>query len=263
MADSRESVTFDRAASFYDRTRGFPEGIDRKAAALMASVAGITDESVVVEIGVGTGRIALPLAERSGVYIGVDLSASMLSVLQSKRADYADADIRPICGDVMRLPLADSCADFAVLVHILHLIPDPMAAVTELARILKAGGAAVAGWNRQRAPSLAAMDSAWERVTGNRMAYDELDASVLWLRQAGGRLRAEEQLRYFTAITPAERLETFRQRIFSSMWDIPEAIWREGVAAAEAAMHANYPDPHMPHVIEHTFFTAVYDGLEF
>jgi ubiquinone/menaquinone biosynthesis C-methylase UbiE len=68
-----DSVVFDRAASFYDETRGFPPGEERSIAALISRVGHLGPDSRVFEIGIGTGRIALPLARHVRAVYGIDL----------------------------------------------------------------------------------------------------------------------------------------------------------------------------------------------
>lgn len=78
---SAQAVNFDRAAAFYDETRGFPIGVERQVAQLITKTAGLTPESRVLEIGIGTGRIARPLAQYVRGIVGVDLSRAMLQRL--------------------------------------------------------------------------------------------------------------------------------------------------------------------------------------
>jgi SAM-dependent methyltransferase len=87
-------------AGFYDRIFPPGEGAEQTAALLARLHSG--DGLPALELGVGTGRIALPLAERIGEVVGVDLSGDMLDVLRARapRAVTAvHADMRTYADD--------------------------------------------------------------------------------------------------------------------------------------------------------------------
>jgi hypothetical protein len=78
----RESVRFDRAAEFYDETRAHSEDLALATTELLASE--LRGRGRILEIGVGTGLIALPL-DRVGIPMGgLDLSAPMVGKLVEK-----------------------------------------------------------------------------------------------------------------------------------------------------------------------------------
>jgi SAM-dependent methyltransferase len=79
-------------AGFYDRI--FPPGAGAEQTAEM--LAGLHGGGPALELGVGTGRIALPLAERTGEVVGVDLSSDMLDVLR----DRAPRAVTPVEADM-------------------------------------------------------------------------------------------------------------------------------------------------------------------
>src|SRR5512140_1168714 len=96
-----DSIVFDRAADYYDETRGFPPGIEGHVANLIKTAGNLTPSSRVIEIGIGTGRIALPLSAHARAIYGVDLARPMLHRLLSKRQS------QPVSvaeGDITRLP---------------------------------------------------------------------------------------------------------------------------------------------------------------
>jgi SAM-dependent methyltransferase len=128
-----QSVSFDRASEFYDATRGLPAAVrDAVADVLAAELAG---RRRVLEIGVGTGRIAVPLAERGVDVVGIDLSAPMLQKLRAKTGAVPVA-----VADATQLPLAASSVDAVLACHVLHLIPPWRHAVDEAVRVLRPGG---------------------------------------------------------------------------------------------------------------------------
>src|SRR3954465_9664758 len=83
---SSSVVSFDRAATFYDRTRSIPAGaMDQVVEQLLGELDG---RGPALEIGVGTGRIALPLRKAGVAITGIDVSIAMMRVLVSKTAGH-------------------------------------------------------------------------------------------------------------------------------------------------------------------------------
>src|SRR5450432_4029179 len=139
-----ESVAFDRAADYYDNTRGFPPGVEKGVGALIAQTGRLTASSRVLEIGVGTGRIALPLSSHVGSYYGIDLARPMMDRLTAKRKH---EPIYLVQGDVTRLPFPTAAFDAVIAVHVFHLIPGWRDVLGEVARVLRPGAPLLHGWN--------------------------------------------------------------------------------------------------------------------
>src|SRR5258708_36331973 len=78
------SISFDPVAYAYDTTRGYPPGIEQSIASSLEQAAQATEQTAFIEVGVGTGRIAIPLASLGHTYTGVDISEKMLAQLESK-----------------------------------------------------------------------------------------------------------------------------------------------------------------------------------
>ena len=91
-----------------------------------------------LEIGVGTGLVALPLAEAGVPIVGVDISGPMLAKLVEKAGGRPPFPL--VVGDATRLPFADGGFGAALLRHVLHLIPAWERAVAELARVVTRPG---------------------------------------------------------------------------------------------------------------------------
>ena len=86
--------------------------------------------------GIGTG-LDLPLLPPVHRYVGLDLTRAML---QRGRARQGGLRLELVQGDAMRLPFVDACFDCAVLHLIVAVVPDPLAALRECARVVKPGG---------------------------------------------------------------------------------------------------------------------------
>jgi ubiquinone/menaquinone biosynthesis C-methylase UbiE len=150
------SVVFDRAADYYDETRGLtPEAMARTVAVLTPELA---PRGLCLEIGVGTGRIGLPLY-RSGVAMtGLDLSRPMMFKLIEKAA----GDVFPLVqGSATQLPFRDDTFGAGLIVHVLHLIPEWRSALDELVRVIRPGGAIVSSIYDDEEQEL----SMWEEMT--------------------------------------------------------------------------------------------------
>lgn len=131
------SVSFERAADVYDRTRlTDPDALARALDVLD----GLLPAGRVLEIGVGTGAIAIPLAERGHRVIGLDLSTAMLERLRAK--DPMDTVVVGIA-DATRLPVADAAFPAGYCRWVLHLMASWRDAVRELCRVVVPGGVVV------------------------------------------------------------------------------------------------------------------------
>ena len=98
----------------------------------------------VVDVGTGTGILAIELAELGLDVIGIDRSPTMLAEARSKRPAGPGAGTLELQqGDAHALPLADASVDAAFAHMVLHSLEDPARAVLEMARIVRPGGQVV------------------------------------------------------------------------------------------------------------------------
>lgn len=135
-----QSISFDRAADYYDATRSLPaDHADDVMQILTTELAG---RERCLEIGVGTGRIALPLHERGVDMAGIDLSPQMLAKLVANAGGHAPFPIA--VADATHLPFAVATYDAVLASHVFHLIPAWREAADEAIRVLRPGGAILA-----------------------------------------------------------------------------------------------------------------------
>jgi SAM-dependent methyltransferase len=229
------SVAFDRAAEYYDATRAWsPEAQTKTIEVLNRELA---PRGRVLEIGVGTGRIGLPLY-RSGVDMtGLDLSRPMMSKLLEKAAD----DPFPLVeGDATKLPFRDDAFGAGLIVHVLHLIPQWRAALDELVRVVGPGGAIVIsiGDDKDEEPSM------WEDMTAQFRKEaglperfpgfsrsDEIDAAMASL---GGKPRELERVPERKPRTAREIADLMESGKFSFTWGVSEQTLHAAAARLKA-----------------------------
>lgn len=99
-----------------------------------------------LEAGIGTGRIAIPLLERSDVtLVGVDLSPEMLEIARKKSLALRPKQ-KPILleADLHKLPFCKEIFDFILCISTLHYA-DAEIVLKEFFRILRPGGSLILG----------------------------------------------------------------------------------------------------------------------
>ena len=134
--DTREY--FDAVATEWDEMRRqfFGEGVRRASIAAAAVRPGM----MVADVGTGTGFLAELALDAGARVIGIDISEGMLAQVRSR---FAGRPFEARSGDTAALPLADGEVDAVLGNMVLHHAEDPPAAIREMARALKPGGALV------------------------------------------------------------------------------------------------------------------------
>ncbi|MFP5451675.1 MAG: class I SAM-dependent methyltransferase [Thermoleophilia bacterium] len=103
----------------------------------------------VVDIGCGTGNVAIQAAQAGARVTGVDLAPEMLAQARVN-ADAEGLAIAFIEGDAEDLPLADASADVAVSSFANMFAPRHEIAASEMLRILRPGGRfGMAAWSAE------------------------------------------------------------------------------------------------------------------
>lgn len=124
----------------------------------------------VLEIGIGSG-LNLPFyGNAAETILGLDPSAALLSMAR-RRAGEAGVRTDLLLGSASDIPLEDATLDTVVMTWTLCSLPDPLAALREMRRVLKPAGAllfvehglspesTVARWQHRLTPL-------WRRISG-------------------------------------------------------------------------------------------------
>ncbi len=235
-----ERLSFDRVASIYDETRGLSPRV-------MSHVLGIlVDELLgknVLEVGVGTGRYAVPL-QKSGIrVVGVDISQKMVEHGVRKGLHHV------VLADGARLPFLPRTFDLATTNHMLHLVPDWQEVLLEIARVTRDSYFSILEVARHKATLHAEYD---EIVRG--LGY-EWSAPGMHERDLPKLLPPDVVMPVgpFDEILPADwLLDELEHRAFSSQWTVPEALHRQAIHRLRE--HWKGRDIHHEYSLEITFW---------
>ena len=223
-----ELKSFDRVAEVYDETRGLPADISAEIASGMAKIfRDVGTAPRVLEIGIGTGRMAVPLAAMGVRVAGIDISPKMLKLLLEKRRD-----LDVMLAEAMRPPLRPGSFDGVLFVHILHLVPDAEATLRAALTLVRGGGVAILGGDDRRgglpAQADAMIASATLEIAGVDIAGRDrhADTAVVFeqmLRGAGARIEQVTLAGWRGTARGSRMIERLARRDYSSAWLIPEA----------------------------------------
>jgi ubiquinone/menaquinone biosynthesis C-methylase UbiE/DNA-binding transcriptional ArsR family regulator len=125
---------FASAAGQWDRLRREVFGRD---SALHALPALVDPRWTVGDLGCGTGETSAALAPFVARTIAVDRSGEMLQAARRRLRDLPTVDVRR--GELEALPIDEAELDAALMLLVLHHVPDPAAALGEAARTMKPG----------------------------------------------------------------------------------------------------------------------------
>ncbi len=227
-----ESVCFDRAAEFYDRTRGVDPASMRKIVSML--VPELQGRGRCLEIGVGTGRIALPLAQAGAAMAGVDLSLAMLNRLVAK---WGGSCFPIAAGDATLLPFPAGTFGAGLGCHILHLIPRWREAVDELVRVVRPGGVLLLdvgglNWEPDEVERRFAQEAGLDRP--RFVGLESPEALDEALAQRGARPRRLPSIERQSVRTVGERLSSIQQNLFSWTWPLSDEVREDAVTATRS-----------------------------
>jgi ubiquinone/menaquinone biosynthesis C-methylase UbiE len=104
-----------------------------------------SENKLILEVGVGSGRIGFPLLEKvEHWFVGLDLSKEMLRFAKVKMSP-CKKNFDLILGDAEHLPFADGVFDATVCISTMHYFAFPERSLTEFSRTLKEEGVFVYG----------------------------------------------------------------------------------------------------------------------
>ncbi|MFQ5884581.1 MAG: class I SAM-dependent methyltransferase [Thermoplasmata archaeon] len=211
-------IDFNRVADIYEETRAIPEPFFTKALDAMESY--LDKQERILDIGVGTGRFALPLQKRGFDVVGVDISEKMLSIVVSKGLRSV------IFGDAWCVPFKDKAFHSTLSVHLLHLVPDWLEILQEVIRVTRV--------------NFATFGAFWAGIDNPNLLYDQIIKRTGHKQEALG--VAEKDLpgtiepyaNVFVGsrrdeVPAEERISRLEDRVYSGQWSIPDGVHKKAI----------------------------------
>ncbi len=194
--------------------------------------------------GIGTGRIAVPLAERGYRITGIDLSRGMLAVLKRRLGErHQPLPISFQRADAAAAPFRDAAFDLAIVVHFFHLVPNWRGAATEALRVVRKEGPLVIAWTGQgtQIPSLRARykEVCAERGSPVKQAgVQSTDELLAYFQSVGCRTEwARDRWRWTTRVRYEAALDQMSRRVYAFTNIVPDDVHRSAVEALRSEFH--------------------------
>ncbi|MFN3265561.1 MAG: class I SAM-dependent methyltransferase [Deinococcales bacterium] len=244
-----------RVARAYDRNRYHPPEVSGKIATAIYEPLEreYKGSQHLLEIGVGTGRIAMPIVARGATYTGVDIDPEMMSAFRSKFAGVSRR-VSLVNADAQDLPFHDNSFQAVIAVHVWHLVPDLTSALDEAVRVLTPNGFLFEGWDSPDASSAELeIQDAWCRQLekmghpvqrgGHRAA---LNASLQYLEGRGFHPEEVVVSRWEVSHTPLEVVEALEDGLYSFTKNIPLELRFEAGRAIKPFLLERYKELETP-----------------
>jgi SAM-dependent methyltransferase len=234
---SDRSIPFDRAAAYYDETRG---GLQRGGWNADLLAPWLPAQGSVLEVGVGTGLVAAVLAERGFAVAGIDLSLPMLQ----RAADRLPG--RVAAGDAQHLPVRTGSVAAAYFVHVLHLIADLDRTLREARRVIADGGRLLVVGVALHEPDsdLARLvEPLRDQLHGPRLDHPERIIAVA--TAAGFSLEHREEAHRSATASPNAVAEHLERRMWAWTWDIDDETWARAALPVVEELRG-LPEPDRP-----------------
>lgn len=178
---------FDQVSNDWERIRSLHLS-EREVEAAILEAAGADPIGLLVDVGVGTGRILEILSDRVEQGIGIDINRMMLNIarINLEQAGILNCTVRE--ADVTAIPIADASADLVTVHQVLHYLSNPGAAIRECSRILRSDGQLIIV---DFAPHQ--MDDLRESFAHQRLGFSD-DEMAEWIDAAGLVLKRQRNL---------------------------------------------------------------------
>ncbi len=248
-------MSFDRVSDEYDTTRAMPPEMQKEVLDALIEVGDIVPHSRVLELGIGTGRIAGPLYEMAqSQYCGIDISMKMMRKIREKK----HGRMGLVCGDVCALPFKTGSFDVVLAVHVLHLVSDWRYVLAETRRVLNGDGViVVAGEASSKPDASRQLTSGIKPEVAQKLApviqkldlkdrtlegMKNMEEAVRELEKMGASVTLPPNIEHVMQLPLFIILKLFEDRTFSFLWEVPDQALSEALTEMRRIFEEHYGD---------------------
>lgn len=232
---------YSKIASFYDKGRSLSEQNTALWLDRIAKLSGASESARVLDLGCGTGRFSLPMANRLGFNVtGADSSSDMLAKAQQKDTN---SEVNWAPTDAQALTFPEDSFDVVFMSHLLHHVDSPPTVMRECHRILVSSGVVLIRYGAMDQirddvehtffPQVIEID---EPRTPTRQCTDQ------WLLDAGFEDLSSEEIMQQTYQTGAAHLDAARAKSTSVLSMISEESFQTGLQRFKEHVDKNPDD---------------------
>lgn len=217
-----ERVNFDRVADVYDETRAIPEPLCGRALDVMEEF--LDSQKRTLDLGVGTGRLALPLQARGYQVTGIDISERMIEVGISNGLENV------FLADACCLPFRNKTFQSTLSVHLLHLLPDWMDALREVVRVTRQNLITLAYfWSEEDTPY-----GCYEKlISESGCSMEHVGLHERYLPDKIPPLAREFVGSEKRKIPADEAIRRLRDKVYSRLWKVPRDVHKNAIKELE------------------------------
>ena len=254
-------ITFDQIADVYDAQRAHPAEVSTAIGQAIVDQAG--SGARVLEIGIGSGRIALPVAAAGATVIGIDISAGMLHVAH-RRAEETGTSLHLVQANAQHLPFATATFDAVLAVHVLHLLPNWRTGLAEMVRVTRPGGVIIQGvdW-RDPASCVGLLRGQLRQAVMDLLPGARPPGAGAAVSQHLAKLGApvvEEGIvaaRWHRTLSPAEVIAGMAARSDVETWALSDEVLQTAIERVQGWAAQQWPDLNERQEVEHRFLLTV------
>lgn len=139
---------YNLAAETYDKKEKYLNSFEQNK---LLPLLGNVKNKKILDVGAGTGRLAIALDQQGAEVTAIDVSSAMLNVLRQKSGN----NISTVVASAEKLPFESKAFDIVIAAFLVVHLKDPIIFFDEVYRILKSEGIfLVTNINQKEAPAI-------------------------------------------------------------------------------------------------------------